>query len=210
MTKMEELNDEFFWDSKFWRVLEHEFFASWRKIEHEFVEEVKAENPDWVNDRKIDYLVWKAAGIKLRLDKARWQWEKDKKNGAGIMERMTNWYLLSDDGLEKKLKRLWVEIKMRLQGYEYGDTSPERVELARQVAIEDVYPELPAFIRCIDKNHIDENPSLYIKKFAYCFSCHKKWDVLGFVMEKENLKFPEAVNFILDGRDSSAKQGETI
>jgi hypothetical protein len=206
MTKMEEQIDDFFWDSKFWRALERQFFSSWRKIEHEFVEEIKAENPEWVNDRKLEYLIFKAAGIKMRLDKARWQWEQDKKTGVGIMERMTNWYILSDEGLEKKLKRLWVEIKMRVQGYEYGDTSPERVELARAVPVSEVYPELPEMINCVNPQHPDETPSMSISRgFAYCFSCGANYNTVDFVMEKEKLDFKKAVNFILDGRDNSAK-----
>jgi hypothetical protein len=198
-------NSEFFND-KFWRKVEAENFSHWRKVEQEFVEKFKAENSETVNNMKIDYLVDNAIKIKMRLDIAKKQWEWDKKNGVGIMERMTHWYLLSDKTLEKKLKRLWIEIKMRLYGYECGNLSPERIEIAREIPISNVYPELPKIINCINPKHADKTPSMSIGLgFAHCFSCGVNYDTIGFVMQKENLKFPEAVNFILDSRENLVK-----
>jgi hypothetical protein len=196
---------DIFYDEKLWGKLQREYFAPVRKAVHLFVQEMKEQDPEFVNDRKIDFLLGEVAGIKAQMDFAKLQWQKDRKNGAGIMERMTNWYLLSDEGAEKRLKRLWVEIKMRLRGYEYGRIAPEVVEQAEAVPIEEVYPDLPQWINCISPRHEDKNPSMFIKGFAHCFSCKKSYNTINFVMEKENMKFPEAVNFILDGRENSGK-----
>src|SRR5215813_5124977 len=44
--------------------------------------------------------------------------------------------------------------------------------------------------------HNEKTPSFTVndkKGFFYCFGCHEKGDVVGFVMKTEGLSFPEAV-----------------
>jgi len=35
-------------------------------------------------------------------------------------------------------------------------------------------------------------------KSAWCWACQKKWDVIGFIMEKEGIWFNNAVNFLIN------------
>jgi len=47
----------------------------------------------------------------------------------------------------------------------------------------------------------DNKPSARFYKATqscYCWVCHKRWDVIGFIEDKENLSFVEAIKFILD------------
>ncbi len=49
--------------------------------------------------------------------------------------------------------------------------------------------------------HNEKTPSFYVdpvKKLYYCFGCHAGGNVFHFVMEKENLNFPQAVEFLAD------------
>lgn len=46
--------------------------------------------------------------------------------------------------------------------------------------------------------HDDKSPSMLVRNgFAYCFSCLKAWDTIGFVRELEGLSFPDAVRRLL-------------
>ena len=47
--------------------------------------------------------------------------------------------------------------------------------------------------------HGEKNPSFHVedrKGFFYCFGCHEKGDVIGFVMKNDNLAFHEAVDLL--------------
>jgi hypothetical protein len=50
--------------------------------------------------------------------------------------------------------------------------------------------------------HGDDNkPSARLyknTKSTYCWVCHKSWDVVGFIQEKEELSFKGTLNFIID------------
>lgn len=54
--------------------------------------------------------------------------------------------------------------------------------------------------KCLCPFHNDTNPSMVIngKKNdkAHCFTCNKSWDIIDFVMEKEMITLPQALEFI--------------
>ena len=67
--------------------------------------------------------------------------------------------------------------------------------------------------------HNEKTPSFSVntgKQIYYCFGCHKGGGVINFIMEVENLSFPEAVEFLAkragmevpqsDRRDESAER----
>ena len=60
--------------------------------------------------------------------------------------------------------------------------------------------------------HEDRQPSLEVnpeKGLFYCFSCHRKGDVINFVMEAENLSTKDACAF-LDNLDGSKGPGRDL
>ena len=154
---------------------------------------------EWANDRRIDYLIDKCADIKSRIDMARFEFKRDTRDNVSVMDRMFKWYMADVPTLEKQLKRHSDELLFRLKGGVFHNgIDKETIEKAREVSIEEVYPELNGkFIRCLNPDHEDNNPSMYIKVFAYCFSCGARYNVIDFVMLKEELSFNNAVARIM-------------
>ena len=190
------------------RRLENEYNSLMRKMVQEFVVGIKTEEPEFCRNARLDFLLSKATELKTRLDLAKIYWKRDKKNRVPVMDRMVRWYLAATEKTEKKLRQLWVEIKMRALGLEYGNgISQEQIELADSIPIEEIYPELPKMISCINPAHNDKNPSMSIARgFANCFSCGASYSTVGFVKEKEKLNFKQAVNFILDNSNTEQKK----
>jgi len=183
------------------RRLENEYNSLMRKMVQEFVAGIKTEEPEFCRNARLDFLLSKATELKTRLDLAKIYWKRDKKNRVPVMDRMVRWYLAATEKTEKKLRQLWVEIKMRALGLEYGNgISLGQVELAESIPIEEIYPELPEMINCINPKHEDKNPSMLIRQFAYCFSCGASYNIISFVMEKEKVGFKQAISFILENK----------
>jgi len=154
-------------------------------------------DPQWAVERRIDYLTNQCADYKTRLDMAALEWDSDISHNTPLMERMFKWYMADVPALRKKLKRYTRELIMRLRGIEYNNgITEDMIQQARETAIEEIYPDIPRWITCLHPAHKDNNPSMYIKGYAYCFSCQAKMDCIDFVMVKEGVKFVEAVKFI--------------
>ena len=157
-------------------------------------------NPVWARQRRIDYLTEWVAEYKTRLDLARMRWERNVKDGVSLMDRLTEWYLADVPAIEKKLKRYGKELIMRLRCEEWGDVSPEMIEVAREADIT-AFCEVDMQNKTLCPWHEDKNPSCYVKNgWAYCFSCGKSGDVISFVMAKYNLHFAGAVKMITEAK----------
>lgn len=174
----------------------------WRRKEAEFIEEMRKAEPEFCREARRNYLVDRMAEHKARRDMGYFVWEQDLKNKTPLMERMVKWDLSDVPIHERKLKRYYNEFIMLLQGKEYKNgVSPEMVELARQVPIEN-FAEVnrAGLTNCINPEHTDVHPSMLVKnRFAYCFACQFYCrDVIDFVMKLEDLTFPEAVRFIIE------------
>lgn len=154
---------------------------------------------EWANGRRIEYLTDKCAELKTEIDFARIEFKQDIANGVSVMDRLFKWYMADIPLLEKQLKRYGDELLFRLKGGDFdNDLDKATIDKAREIPIEDVYPELKGkFIKCLNPDHGDNRPSMYIKGFAYCFSCGKRYNVIDFVMLKEELSFNNAVARIM-------------
>jgi len=182
------------------------YAEKWRKREAEFIAEMRKADPEFCREARIGYLVDRISEHKMRIDMGRFAWEQDLKNKTPVMEQMVKWYLSAVPYHEKKLRQYYNEFIMLMQGKEYKNgVSPEMVELARQVPIENFADvDKAGFTNCINPEHSDVHPSMLVKnRFAYCFACQFYCrDVIDFVMKLEDLTFPEAVRFIVEsGRE---------
>ena len=164
------------------------------------IAETMGVSPDWARNRRIDYLIERCAEYRTELDLARMRWAKNVKDGVSLTERLTEWYLADVPKLEKKLKRYGKELIMRIRGEEWGDVSPEMIEIARQADITD-FCDVDRQNKTTCPWHEDKNPSCYIKNgWAYCFSCGKSGDVIAFTMAKYHLNFAGAVKMIAEAK----------
>lgn len=176
-----------------------EYAKKWQKAEMQFVKEIKETELEFVHKTRINYLIEQCVEYKVRIDIAKFQWEKDLKT-ASVMERLVNWYLADVSAMQKKLLRYWKELEALLRCEEWNDNvTSEMIERARQADIRDfVETNKRRFARCVNPEHEDRNPSMYIKNgFAYCFSCGWSGDVIDIVMNKYDIKFLEAVKMIV-------------
>ena len=102
--------------------------------------------------------------------------------------------------LEKKLKRYVRELIILLKRIDLQKgLSADEIELARQGDMGSfVECDKRGFAKCVNPEHEDRNPSMYIKNgFAYCFSCGWSGDVIDVVMSKHKVNFVEAVKIIV-------------
>lgn len=60
--------------------------------------------------------------------------------------------------------------------------------------------QLDRYGNCLCPFHNEKRASMKIngrgKGIAHCFSCNQSWDVIAFVMEKEMITFPQALEFL--------------
>jgi|LSQX01.3.fsa_nt_gb hypothetical protein len=181
--------------------IEKAYFASCKKKVTEFVAEMTAEDPEFVRTARINYLIERWAEYKTKIDVARLRWDLDVKTNVSITDRQFRWHLADTPALQKKMMRYGRELLMLLKGKDFNNgVTEEVIELARNANIEDfVEADKRGFIHCINPEHEDRHPSMCIKNgFAYCFSCGFQCrDVIDFIMKREKLSFPEAVQFIV-------------
>lgn len=71
--------------------------------------------------------------------------------------------------------------------------TPQMVERAKEYPIERLVEiNRAGFTRCFAHN--DKKPSAYCRKnFVHCFVCQKSWDTIAVLVERDGIKFREAV-----------------
>lgn len=94
----------------------------------------------------------------------------------------------------KELKKIVSEYKFRFEGGK-GITEQE-IELARNTPIEKFIETKKGFILC--PFHKEKTPSMKVNRNLYkCFGCNAGGDTIRFIEQTQNLKFPQAVKYIL-------------
>ena len=91
--------------------------------------------------------------------------------------------------LTARLRRIWGRRHHTLPG---ARTLTREIEAARGVAWDTLLAVHRDYALC--PFHPDHHPSLWVKSgFAWCFVCQRSWDQIAFVMERDGLRFVDAV-----------------
>ena len=164
----------------------------------EKIKELRAEpNQQWALDRRKEYLERLIQGFE------RWLYWMNFKYALAVEADCIVWcrYLLSQIDLAQSCKAdLERELKfLRLpkeEGKRSGDITEGMVELAKAYPFERLADfDRGGFTLC--PFHQEKTGSLHLQKdrnIVYCFgSCHKAWDTIQFVRERDGLDFVAAV-----------------
>jgi hypothetical protein len=111
-----------------------------------------------------------------------------------VIERHLSWEDLEET--LKELIKLWAEatsVRRALEGKPSNRVTQEDIDRAREdYPITNLIEIRNKLARC--PFHEDKTASMYqYGNRVYCFSCHKGWDTIGLLMERDGLLFPEAV-----------------
>lgn len=148
---------------------------------------------EWQRERRIEYLEGVIQNLRMSaLQEIALHRDYVKRNR--LVEMMLTQERL--DGLLVNIIRAENEIAMLRQPERPGrDTiTPEMIERARVYPFTQLYQFKQNAARC--PFHEDRTPSFILLKDnrARCFgACAKTWDTIQFLIDKEGLRFPEAV-----------------
>jgi hypothetical protein len=125
-------------------------------------------------------------------------WAAEERYKGYLERHATGDLLLCGEYMETKFKELRQYLKelnvLRGGPSGRGSITPEMIERARAYPFTQLYEFKRNAARC--PFHEDRAPSFVLLKDnrARCFgACAKTWDTIGFLMEKEGLRFPESV-----------------
>lgn len=160
-------------EEKKWR----EKFPETQKSLAEFKKEIEAEYGDEVKE-------WRREFLEGSIEEKNKQIEKFIGEG-----RKTEPLWKKREGL---VKRLYAISYGKMGGY-----SPEDIQEAESRPYSDFLKvDRRGFASC--PFHIEKSPSFHVyKNKGRCFGCDWRGNVIRFVMQKENVKFPEAMKIIL-------------
>ena len=100
------------------------------------------------------------------------------------------WFGEKLDETERKIKELEFTL---FEPVSNQGIIPQMIEQAKMYPFENLI-EVNKKGMALCPFHSEKKPSFYIKKnFGYCFGCSWHGDTIQFVMETENLRFPDAV-----------------
>lgn len=198
-----------------------------RKTDDDFTFEITKENPEWVKEKRLEYLKNKLEELNQEYIKF-WSKIREWRNKTDKNKNFSLWYVenafadLLETGncyggippknmrylkdVAKDIKKMKFEIDCwtnpeLLNGS--GGVTPEEVNMAREVSCEyfiEVKRTAGDKKLAVCPFHNDTNPSLTIYpagKGYHCFSCGAHGDVIDLVMKTKNLNFISAVKLIL-------------
>ncbi len=158
------------------------------------INELRKEFPiEWRRERRIDYL----KGVMTDLIVEAWrhmECHEDYVRRNRLVEM-----ILTRERMDNTIKYILkaqgeiVGLKNQARGKQ-PEITEEMIERARAFPFTHLYQFKRNTARC--PFHDDHDPSFVLMKDnrARCFgACAKTWDTIGFLMDKEGLKFPEAV-----------------
>lgn len=191
----EEFMDNFDLAEKEWR-------ESWRpggymtKKVDDFITEVTLENPEWVKERRLEYLENQVAGKNQEID-----WWKNEAN------KYNSWFKdkilkICCFPIEKERDKILREISSYKnpvwKQIAFGKIDGDMVEKARETPIENLMEfNRAGFALCIF--HSEKTPSLKLRKGInrfHCFGCSRNGSAIDIIMQLKNLDFKRAVKFL--------------
>jgi len=158
------------------------------KSYREWIKDITLEEPEWVKDRRLEYLENQIVKTELTIFRfivrSGLSPEKLRKNVFKMKREISMWNSpitknktnITDEQIEQAKNEDWekfIEI-----GGRYGDK-----------------------LKALCPFHEDHNPSLILYpegRGYHCFSCGAHGDLIDFIMKTNNLKFIDSVKFILN------------
>lgn len=162
---------------------------------HAAIKEIKTEYPtDWQRERRIEYLKGHMEGIIERTFYLMNDYDELLKGEDMDSRLFVGGQIV---GAVKTIAKLQDEIvhlrrppKLNGKGREITD---EMIERARQFPFDQLI-EVNRNRMAVCPFHGDKNPSFSIKNnYGYCFGCQWKGDTIKYVMDKDGVKFADAV-----------------
>ena len=159
------------------------------------IKALKGEHPEeWKRERRIDYLKGKMEDVIFDTFYLMNDYEELKKGndshsrlyvGSRIVEKVEN--ILE---LQNNIIHLKIPGRKNGKGRKITD---DMIERAREYPFDQLV-EVTRNKMAVCPFHGDKDPSFSIKNnYGWCFGCGWKGDTIKFVMEKEGLKFADAV-----------------
>ena len=162
-----------------------------KQQENDFIKEFTNENPDWVKDRRLEFLNKELK----KINKNYLYWIET------INSIETIWYkAIMEKVCLRPLVKKWNRIYKEIDMYKHpkprtNEITDEKIEEAKAYPIENLIETKKHFSLC--PFHNDTHPSFYTKNnYGHCFSCGWTGDTIKFVRERDNLSFREAINFL--------------
>ena len=153
----------------------------------EFIKEIKTESPEWVKERRREYLINRQREVQRQLSKDRLC------AGKAILEGREELFIQKHiEKDEKDLKR--IEILLNLLEVPEGEKlGYHEIAQAKENPISKFLDIVPGKkIKC--PFHNDKNPSMHIYKTqVWCFVCNRGLDAIGWLREVDGLSFVAAV-----------------
>ena len=149
-------------------------------------------NPKVALKVRVAYLKAKISEYKGNIRRIRGYILREQDLSSRILCRMT---IL---GWEKEIRhKTWLlrAVKKPSVRVEKGVTD-DMVRTAREVSWELVVGYIPKNRKIICPFHDDNNPSLSIKNFAYCFACNTPADQIKYIQKVRGFSFIEAVKYL--------------
>ena len=177
--------------------------------DNDFTLEIIKENPEWVKERRMEFLQTKEKDLNekyINFYDTAFKATDFKDNNHWFMELVNDYIKQPLKEIVKEIKRIKFEIDCLNQPaliVGSGGVTPEEVNMAREVSCEH-FIEIKRSVG--DKRlalcpfHPDTIPSLTIYpagKGYHCFACGAHGDIIDFVMKTQNLDFISAVKLIL-------------
>lgn len=151
---------------------------------NEWVYEYTLRHPEWVKNRRLEYLTNKYYSIGEKVIQL-YNIQCPKWFESLIMSYINI--------LKKRMNKIHFEVKAYIKP-EFQDNSIDQqmIDEAREYPIGELVEVNKGFAKCVW--HEDKNPSMYCKNnYAHCFSCGHTGDVIDIYMTLYNCNFKEAV-----------------
>jgi hypothetical protein len=148
----------------------------------------------WARSRRQEFLGERLAGAKRRLVEIRLERGRAVKYGEDTRAALCEFEEIGCAESVKKFQEMLARVQAPLD--QESELTDEMIERARQVRIEVLLGDKMK-VACPFHGE-DRHPSASIAKgFFKCFTCGKRVDAIGWLMEVDGYSFPEAVKRLL-------------
>lgn len=176
----------------------------WWKVENKRIRqetgELKEElNPKWIKQQRVKFLDDCLRHNKILMKFWEFWWEDSKEMGMPNWWREGIWRGWRVNKLEKRIRGIEYQKKAMLavEGKK-GKVSQEDIERAKEIPFSEFLEFKKGKALC--PFHNEKTPSFHWtegNRFAHCFGCGKHLDIIQYIMETQNMSFPDAVKFLL-------------
>jgi hypothetical protein len=164
----------------------------------DFVSEESASNPDWVKERRIEYLKEQIDIFSDGVIQAYRNYEDSRNENSPYWLRRAFLLIAAPEKKERVIERHKAELRALQYSGEIrkGKIDEFMIQRARDYPIENLI-DVGRNKMALCPFHDDKTPSMYVKNnFGYCFSCQKHADTIELCMQTKGFNFVEAVKYL--------------